>query len=361
MRRGRLTVPPAPGTRPRPISGSAICVSVRRHHGVGEGGELDAGPHAALRGCRPRSACRVGQQRAPTLRSSRTRCAVAGSDLVPNSSRSPPAQNARPSPRSSTLVMSRRRRPRVSASTSSSRIRASSALSRSRSGQGDRQRVPVTIQPHAGAVVPLVAGRVCGPPRGELGPRLEHRIRGGLGHQPIVDGQATLPAQQEGQRRGGDRGARARFSSMRSRAGSPSSTIDVAELRATVVDSTPLGRRRRRRRAGWRMRPRSSPGGAAAALVQGDHHGAAALGGDVALQLGEQCFGAERFEDRETLPCRQWTDPGCSAGPAAAPWRSPGSPTSRSGRRPDSSRGSTGWRAPFPGWTRWRSWASARR
>ena len=27
MRRGRLTVPPAPGTRPRPISGSAICVS----------------------------------------------------------------------------------------------------------------------------------------------------------------------------------------------------------------------------------------------------------------------------------------------------------------------------------------------
>ena len=27
MRRGRLTVPPAPGTRPRPISGSAISVS----------------------------------------------------------------------------------------------------------------------------------------------------------------------------------------------------------------------------------------------------------------------------------------------------------------------------------------------
>jgi hypothetical protein len=40
--------------------------------------------------------------------------------------------------------------------------------------------------------------------------------------------------------------------------------------------------------------------------MEGDLDRAAALGRDVALQLGEQCFGAEEFKDRETLPCRQW-------------------------------------------------------
>jgi hypothetical protein len=37
-----------------------------------------------------------------------------------------------------------------------------------------------------------------------------------------------------------------------------------------------------------------------------DLHRAAAFGRGAALQLGEQCFGAEGFEDRETLPCPRW-------------------------------------------------------
>ena len=49
-------------------------------------------------------------------------CAVAGSDLLPNSSRSPPAQKAFPSPRSSTRATSLVAAANVSASFSSSRI-----------------------------------------------------------------------------------------------------------------------------------------------------------------------------------------------------------------------------------------------
>jgi hypothetical protein len=44
-------------------------------------------------------------------------------------------------------------------------------------------------------------------------------------------------------------------------------------------------------------------------FVEGDLHRADALGRDVALQLGEQSFGAEGFEDRETLPSPQWRIP----------------------------------------------------
>jgi hypothetical protein len=39
-------------------------------------------------------------------------------------------------------------------------------------------------------------------------------------------------------------------------------------------------------------------------VVQIDQDGAGSLGRDLAAQFGEQCVGAQRFEDRETLPCR---------------------------------------------------------
>ena len=48
--------------------------------------------------------------------------------------------------------------------------------------------------------------------------------------------------------------------------------------------------------------------------MEGDLHRAAALGRDVALQLGEQSFGAEGFEDRETLPCPRGGLPGRALG-----------------------------------------------
>ena len=41
------------------------------------------------------------------------------------------------------------------------------------------------------------------------------------------------------------------------------------------------------------------------AFVQIDQDGSGSLGRDRAAQLGEQGFGAQRFEDRETLPCRR--------------------------------------------------------
>jgi hypothetical protein len=44
--------------------------------------------------------------------------------------------------------------------------------------------------------------------------------------------------------------------------------------------------------------------------MEGDLHRATALGREIALQLGEQYFGAEGFEDRETLPCPQWRTSG---------------------------------------------------
>ena len=46
MRRGMLTVPPAPGTRPSPISGSEITLSGCGDDPPGERRQLDAGAHA---------------------------------------------------------------------------------------------------------------------------------------------------------------------------------------------------------------------------------------------------------------------------------------------------------------------------
>ena len=99
--RGKLTVPPAPGTRPRPISGSAICVSAAATTMSVNAASSIPDPNVvpwmyAVVGLARRATTRA------TLRSSRMRWAEAGSDRVPNSFRSPPAQKARPSPRSST-------------------------------------------------------------------------------------------------------------------------------------------------------------------------------------------------------------------------------------------------------------------
>ena len=49
-------------------------------------------------------------------------------------------------------------------------------------------------------------------------------------------------------------------------------------------------------------------------FVQLDQDCAGSLRRDLAAQFGEQCFGAQRFEDRETLPCRRGRPPGGALG-----------------------------------------------
>ncbi len=65
----------------------------------------------------------------PALRCSRTRCAVAGSGRVPNSSRSPPLQKESPAPRRTTEVTEGSATATCRADTSSSRMAASKAFS----------------------------------------------------------------------------------------------------------------------------------------------------------------------------------------------------------------------------------------
>ena len=97
MRRTRLTHPPAPGISPKPSSGRRNQVSVARWS---PGDRRPQAPH--LRRCRRHAAGnpRDGDTRQVLQhgrRVERTACALAGSDAVPNSARSPPAQKSSPS------------------------------------------------------------------------------------------------------------------------------------------------------------------------------------------------------------------------------------------------------------------------
>ena len=86
-------------------------------------------------------------------------------------------------------------------------MRASSALRRS-----GRVRVTVSVgpsrsQPHPRTLVDVGAGRVPGPPRGELRPGLQDRVDRRFGHQALVDRASRLASQEqgEGHRRDGER------------------------------------------------------------------------------------------------------------------------------------------------------------
>ena len=113
---------PAPGTKPMATSGSRNVASERATTVDANAGSSTPAPtHGPWT-----KACTLGARRArwmPALRVVRTTWAAAGSAAVPNSSRSPPLQNAGPSPLSTTRSTDGSTAPSWSAATSSSRIR----------------------------------------------------------------------------------------------------------------------------------------------------------------------------------------------------------------------------------------------
>ena len=178
-------------------------------------------------------------------------------------------------------------------------------------GQGQGQGRAVALHGHPGALVPLGAGGVRGPPGRELGPGLQDGVGGGLGHEPVPHGHAELPAQQQGQGRPVI-GARGEVLLDPAKGGVALFDDHVAQIQPSIVDHL-------------RGHADDDEGQAHSALdghrarwghrfLEGDQHGAGAFGGDVAADLGQECFGAEEFEDRQRLPCRHGGPPGGALG-----------------------------------------------
>ena len=178
-----LAVPPAPGMRPRPISGRAAVKSLRAETRAAKAGSSTPEPahgpwtRASRRG--PRAAIDR-----PMLVASRTMWAAAGSLKVPNSSRSPPLQKLGPSPRSTMSVSESSAAASARPSRSPSRRDRLSALRTwgrlSTSSRRSPWRITLTAGPGSGRDVPRRTAR---PPCLELRPGLQHGIGGGLGHQ----------------------------------------------------------------------------------------------------------------------------------------------------------------------------------
>ena len=164
MRRGRLTVPPAPGIRPRDTSGRPKVASALATTRPANAGSSTPDPRQAPCDVRGHA---VGDRvdGAPALWSIRTRCAVAGSGREPNSSRSPPAQNAGPSPREVDLrdrVVDRGELERVDELVAHRGVEGVADLG---AGQGDVQRVSVALDAaRASPVVDPLARRARRPP-----------------------------------------------------------------------------------------------------------------------------------------------------------------------------------------------------
>ena len=156
-----------------------------------------------------------------------------------------------------------------------------------------------------------------GAPRGELGAGLKDRIGGRLRHQALTHGEAVLSAEQQGQRGGSDRVLGNIFLNPVERR---VTLVDdhIAQVEPAAVDIATTHANDDEGQASQAI-PRHVFG-SGRPFFDDDHHGAAALGADVAAELGEQCVGAEEFDDRETLPCRQWTTAGWSAGQRAGRW-----------------------------------------
>ena len=179
--------------------------------------------------------------------------------------------------------------------------------------EGDGEAIVHPIHPDSVTVVLLQSGRVSGAPCREFRPGLQDRVGGRLGHQALAHGRPrpSLPPEQEGQCDSGDR--------VRRHVGlNPFECIvaigngHVAQVEPTAVDCPAGDADHDEGQAGQgvlRPIPRSwDP------FMEGDLHRAAALGREIALQLEEQTFGAEGFEDRETLPCPRGGLPGRALG-----------------------------------------------
>ena len=179
-----LAVPPAPGMRPRPISGSAAVKSVRAQDPVGKGRELH--PRAGARPVHPgHEAGTQGGDRPPDTRGQSHHVGggrvAEGAELVEIAA----AAEARPLSAEHDLGQGmvgcgqcQAHRGARRGGTGSSALRTWGRL-RTRS-----RRSPVRITLTAGPRLRVgVPGGTAGPPRPELRPRLQHGIGGGLGHQ----------------------------------------------------------------------------------------------------------------------------------------------------------------------------------
>jgi len=112
MRRGTLTVPPAPGMSPMETSGREnVAESVASRLPAKAANSTPAPTAGPCTRTVRRSASRSSQGAA--LADDRIRCAATGSATVPNSAGSPPQQNADPLPASRTLTAVARRRQRA--------------------------------------------------------------------------------------------------------------------------------------------------------------------------------------------------------------------------------------------------------
>ena len=192
MRRGRLTVPPAPGTRPRPISGSAICVSGAATHGVGEGGELDARTHAR--------AMQVGHRRRPQPGEHAPDAALQADDVRRGRVR-PGAELVEVAAGAEGVALAPQldpvdigvgggKRQRFGELVAHQRVERVAA---SGTRQGDGEDPAVAVHPDPWPVVPSrCRGAMRRPPGRELGSGLQDGVRRRLGDETLADGQAVL-------------------------------------------------------------------------------------------------------------------------------------------------------------------------
>ena len=139
---------PRPARGPSPPRAAGRSVGARAHVPA-EGGELAARADARAvdLGARARGAEREEARGAPR---ERTACAVAGSGEVPNSSRSPPLQNAAPAPSSTISAIETSSSASASASASASRIAEENALRRRGRSSVRRERAPSRAHAHRG-------------------------------------------------------------------------------------------------------------------------------------------------------------------------------------------------------------------
>ena len=184
MRRGRLTVPPAPGTRPSATSGSwkkaPGSATTRRQKA---GSSAPAPTQAPCTRASTRSATRASS--AAALRVERIACAVAGSGSVPNSSRSPPLQKLGPAPREHDPPEARvldHERERLAERVAHLRREGVALVG---PVQREVQLVALASREHGGlgVFVPLPLA-TAGAPGRELGAGLERRVGQRLGQQP---------------------------------------------------------------------------------------------------------------------------------------------------------------------------------
>ena len=184
MRRVMLTVPPAPGIRPRLSSGRPSTASGRActhpQNAAISSPLPSTWPCTSARQSRPSRAVSSSSTSAGLCRV-RARCALAGSAKVPNSARSPPLQNDGPLPRQHDLGDRRVERATSSASSSAARASVENALCRCGRLNRTCRRSPSRSACTGSGMSGTVRGPAFGEPARELRPGLQRRVGQRLG------------------------------------------------------------------------------------------------------------------------------------------------------------------------------------